>query len=626
MSVVAESYENLRSFPGHKEVADNLYRSQLQSRARQASQRTEIDRLRTYAGRLPNGDAIAGELLAEYWQRAMRTAMRDEQRDDALLAAIESLVVGSPLQRRIAASLIGNDYPYLIGTVPVQSADRVIFDADNNLLSFVAGARVSQWTLANNQLQSRAEWTLTALDVAPLVRRLDFATPGSASRLTLTMQLDHPRVADLRVRLVAPSGRAAEIELARSTSSIAEPLVIESESLSSLFGETIAGTWSLSVRDESAAAPGMLVGWSLTINRQTVSDPAERPLEIPDPVARESDDVWFSADGRYAVARSRLSDSARLWDLLYAQPARTIAVPADERVVGLSSGAEFLLTQQQSSLNRWRTSNGRKADSIDVGDDNPEISLSADGRILIVLHRADVESELELFDVVGGNRMSRLTIAGSPAALAVSADGNIVAVADYDRAIRVWDVRAQTQIAQMDLHLQATAIRLSDDGAAVGVVHGDQGVSLWHTEQPQSALMQEYGNSVWNIAFSGSGSRAVAGSSDAGYQLYRTDTGAISGPALGSDSPADGERLLAFSNDESVLVTASASGVSRFWRAPTPIAVAQDGGPARQLWRRSTDAVSTISPGWTTIGNRRCGRSCAHPADARERGRICRDA
>ena len=157
---------------------------------------------------------------------------------------------------------------------------------------------------------------------------------GTASRIGMTINVSHPRLDDLRMRLIAPSGRTAELSFSASSSAANEQIRIPQDQLRPLLGESLSGTWSLSLRDESTGVTGHLMSWDLSLNSQVLVENFDRGLDIPDPVERPSENIWFSPDGRYAVARALQSDSARVWDLNFAQAARTIAVPCKRARAG----------------------------------------------------------------------------------------------------------------------------------------------------------------------------------------------------------------------------------------------------------------------------------------------------
>ena len=189
---------------------------------------------------------------------------------------------------------------------------------------------------------------------------------GAVSRIGLTINISHARVTDLRIKVIAPSGRAVEVHPNVDRASANQDLRIPASQLSELIGEPLSGTWSLSVRDEELGVAGRLVGWNLNLNSQGLIEDFQRGLNIAEPVERETDNIWLSADGRFAVARATQSDSARVWDLAFAKPVRAVAVNELEQLIGLSSGARMLVTATQDTVNLWNTTTGRRSATLPV--------------------------------------------------------------------------------------------------------------------------------------------------------------------------------------------------------------------------------------------------------------------
>ncbi|HEX2139212.1 MAG TPA: AAA-like domain-containing protein [Woeseiaceae bacterium] len=602
LGTVYQAYVNLRSFPGHADSAERLFRNQLELRATRATDTAVMREIDSYARQLPDSALFADAMLADFWDNQTSAALQLEQRDEALLASIQSLVVATPERRRRAARLIGDDYRYLLGTIPAQPADTVMFDPAGLMLSFARGAEIRQWSAIGGMLRERQPWTVSALEVTPLVRRAQVESGGQVQSIALDLNIGHSRPDDLRLKLIAPSGRTAELSLPATAGAVEGIVAFEGGTLAAMQGEPLSGTWSLSLRDEAAGMTGQLNGWELRLNGSPVAEEFERGLNIPDPEARPSDDIWFGADGRYAIARAMQSDSARLWDLANAQPARTIAVPAGERVLGLSGNAEFLVTVAQNTLNLWRTDNGARAEELDLGDASSGILRSADGEHILVSRDGGSTTSFELWSLPQNEIVARLDIAGTLAQLAIDAGGRHLAVADYDRAVRVWDLRSGELLSQIDLRVQPSDLLLSANGDRLGVVHGNSGISLWRTDGFDEPLVIDRGAGDWQLAFSPSGDKLIAGNERYGFQVYRSADGALSGPSLGSGQLHDMAELLAFSNDGELAVTAEAAGKSRIWRVPaTSVALGSpaDAGAERGhgLWRESADLVSTLGPG-----------------------------
>jgi WD40 repeat protein len=601
LAEVYDAYENLRSFPGHADTAERLFRNQLELRASHATRVETMREIDEYARRLPDSAVFADTMLAGFWDHEVSRALQVEQRDEALRAALESLVVATPERRRRAARLIGDDYPHLIGTIPPHASKAVLFDPQHLLLTFANGPEVRQWALASGVLRPRAPWSLTALEVTPLVRRAQVEQGGRVQTIELELALTHPRPDDIRLKLIAPSGRTVELSLREREPGSAQAGAFAVADLSAMRGEPVAGTWTLSLRDEATGVSGQLDGWKLELNGHTVGEELERGVAIPDPEARVSDDVWFSPGGRYAIARATRSDSARLWDLASAQPARTLAVPAAERVLGLSPDAEYLITVAQNTVNLWRTDEGVRSASLELPEAAAGFLLSADGSHVLTWRHEGSGTRFELWSVAEGKVVARLGVAGGLSHVAIDAGGNHLAVADYDRAVRVWDLRDRRMLAQFDLFAQPSEIRLAADGKTLGVVHGNAGISVWRTDRPAEPLVVDRGTGTWQLAFSPSGDKVIAGNERYGYQVYRSADGALSGPSLGTGRLEASTPLLAFSQDEQIVVTADTQSESRIWRVPAaavpgPGTAQREADSAHALWRESGDLVSTLGP------------------------------
>jgi WD40 repeat protein len=592
------AYENLRSFPGHADTADNLFRGFVEQRAAVAASAEEITALAALSAELPAAGRLPDMLLASFWDRQASAALRREDRDAALLATLESLVMPTPRRRQRAASLVSDDYPLLLATLPPQQGSTTVFDPDSMLLTTAEGASITQWSYATQEMQQRESWTVTALEVVPLLRRVIVDREGQVSRIGLTLNISHARLLDLRIKIIAPSGRAVEIETGRERASGYDDIRIPAEQLRDLVGESLMGTWSISVRDESLGVAGQLVGWNLQLNSQGAVEDFQRGLNIPDPVERESDNIWFDETGRYAVARAMRSDSARIWDLAFAEPVRAIAVNESETLIGLDAGARRLVTATQDSINLWDTSTGDRLKTLPVGVASLSATLTQDRMHILAEHRGDIDSRLELWSLEQGEISAEIVVAGVPAIVATDPVGSRVAVADYDRAVRVWDFATGELLAQIDLPVQPSALFLAAGGDTLGVVHGQSGVSLWSISRPQRPLLEEYAQGDWHFVFSPSGASAIAGRAETGFQTYSSADGRLVGPPIGVRS-ADKSTVLAFSKDEQVIFAGNPRGVSRFWKA-TEIPPRTDGGVAENdhsLWQPSADRVMAALPG-----------------------------
>ncbi|MEL7186031.1 MAG: AAA-like domain-containing protein, partial [Pseudomonadota bacterium] len=399
LEVATEAYQNYATFPGHSDTATSLYRSYLERRAQATSDIDEIVELSQALADLPGAGRLPADVEAGFWDRQMYAALRNEDRDTALIANLRSLVGSTSKRRQRAATLVSDDYPNLLTTLPPLPEGRTVFDPENIVLTTVSGAAINQWAWSGQALLPREPWSVTALEVTPLVRRVVVDREGTVNRISMTLNISHARMSDLRVRVIAPSGRAVEIDPGVEHASTGDDIRIPSSQLRDFAGESLSGTWSLSVRDEVLGVAGQLVGWNLTLNSQGAVEYFQRGLNISDPVERETDNLWFDESGRYVVARATQSDSARIWDLSFAQPLRAVAVSASESLIGVDANASRLVTATQDSVNVWDTASGDRIASLPIGAGSKDAWLTSTGSHLFAILRGDVESRLQLWSL-----------------------------------------------------------------------------------------------------------------------------------------------------------------------------------------------------------------------------------
>lgn len=597
LEVAESAYESLRSFPGHEDAAIHLYRGFLAKRAEAADDLAQIETLVSMAEILPMAGNLPAQMVAGFWDRKASAAMRHEHREEGLLASIEALALATPERRNRAAMLVSDDYPLLISSLAVSAQEKIVFNPQNLLLSAASGSQISQWLLGNQEIQRRDNWPITALEVTPLVRRVIVDSAATVRRIGLTISLSHARVSDLRIKLIAPSGRAVEVEPKVDRASSNQDIRIDSEQLRDLLGESITGTWSLSVRDEELSVAGQLVGWNLQLNSQGLIEDFQRGLNISDPVERESNQIWLSSDGKFAIARSSQNDSARIWDLALAKPLRAVAVAEQEQFIGLSADARRLVTATQHDVNLWDTASGDRVATLKVGTASSNSTLTRNGTHLLAERRNAADTRFDLWSLDTATVTATLDVAGSPALVSLDQTGSRIAIADHDRAVRVWDFHSGELLAQIDLAKQPSRIELAPGGQVLGVVFGRDGAALWRIDQPKQALFEEFGRGDWAISFAQSGTQVLIGRPAYGFQIYASSDGQLIGPAIGAGSNAGAGTLLGFSVDEQIIITGGPGQAVRYWKTPSATGVSQTrSADMDRIWPPAGDAVVVATP------------------------------
>jgi hypothetical protein len=80
LETASEAYRNFRSFPGHADIADRLYRGFLTQRASVAERESDIYSVMRLASGLPGAGRLPETLEAQFWDRRAQAAKREERR------------------------------------------------------------------------------------------------------------------------------------------------------------------------------------------------------------------------------------------------------------------------------------------------------------------------------------------------------------------------------------------------------------------------------------------------------------------------------------------------------------------------------------------------------------------
>lgn len=558
---------NFRSFPGHGDSANSVYRRFLVERAAATDDEIDILKIASMATALAPNEGLDAQLTAAFWDRRARRAIRGERRDEALLAAIRSFASSSRPRRNRAAMLVGGDYPLLRQTLKFDEASPLYFDNVNRVFTRLDEARVSQWRMTADTVERRDDWELSTLDIEPLVRRVAVNASGDVRRIGLTLTISHPRFRDLFLRLTAPSGKSVTLSPDVDTSSSIEEIRIPADQLRPLIGESMKGTWSLSIRDQSPGVGGHLLGWDLRLNGQGLVEELQRGLNIPNPVEATAAAVWVDERGRYAAARSRRGDSVQLWDLAFARPLGAIAAYNNESLIGLDAEGRVFVTATRDVVHLWDVASGKPRETLEVAAEPSSLQVLPDSARLFVRRPGNGGSEYEVWSLEDAERLHAFSVDILPLDEVVSGNGRFVALADYDRSVRVFDLQEGELVAQVNLSREPERLELSYGGESLAVVYRDAGVALWALRDSPMPVYEEFAPGDWLVTFSSGGDLFVAGKPGEGFRLRRARDGSPLGPLFDADAGAAIE-LLALTRDAKQLVTPSAGKTLRVWDAP----------------------------------------------------------
>lgn len=163
---------------------------------------------------------------------------------------------------------------------------------------------------------------------------------------------------------------------------------------------------------------------------------------------------------------------------------------------------------------------------------------------------------------------------GNPSAVALSADGDRVAVGDSRGGLVVWDRAGETVIARLDgldpaawpdgseLSASIGRLRFLDDDRRLLFARADRAYSWEFASDPSPLPYQGHSARASSVAFTPDGSRLAVGSWDDTAGVWDL----VSGLRTHRLAAARGDvRALDFSPDGGILALASRDGVARLW-------------------------------------------------------------
>lgn len=201
-----------------------------------------------------------------------------------------------------------------------------------------------------------------------------------------------------------------------------------------------------------------------------------------------------------------------------------------------------------------------------VGGDAPihAVAVSANGALLAT---GGEDGVVRVWDPAAGERRSELTgHDGAVLAAAVSADGTRLLTGCADGTGRVWDLEQGTSGPILREHAGAVnAVAIHPDGSRAATGGSDGTIRLWSLETGKTlATLRGHVNDVTSLEFSPDGTRLASGSRDNTVWLWNVETGARVWTAR---DHLNDVTAVSFSPDGDVLASGSLDETVRLWRA-----------------------------------------------------------
>ncbi len=468
-AVAQDAYENLRGIPGFAGRADGLLAEAMTRRSRSARTIDEVLAADAVLRGLPDRAALADELMGDYWLRRSRDAARREQRDEALLLAVQALPGRPEAVLATAAELIGSDYrqlersfrltePPLDWRVDWQRGELVVVDQAHRVRHLALRETPRRAAAADIGSVGRIPGRLTALQPVPVVRGLDVPDGGLAGAFDLLLTLRHARASDLLVTLTGPSGADATLAVPQPRAD-QQALRFSARPGSPLFtlaGESRRGPWRLTAIDRRSGEVGVLLSWGLQFAGDATGyvDTPEQGIALPDPLRTDDVGIDLDAAGRIALARPTRSGTVgalAVWDLLEGELVGDVQMQSPVEHVVYSSAHSRALVATADALTIWDVGREAPIASIEApaGFAPPPV-LSIDGGYFAVAERSGFApprfslARVEDGAVVGGG-----TGIADAVDWVLGPGARYLAVVDSTGSVRVVDPRGGRQLADL---------------------------------------------------------------------------------------------------------------------------------------------------------------------------------
>jgi WD40 repeat protein len=617
----AEAYRGLRRLPGFVGRADDLFGVVLERQSRSAESWDDALAVDVQLRALGGNEERADELLAGFWERQVAAARADEMRDRALIYQLRTLERSTPLREGRAAALVGEDYPLLVsGIRPGSHIDGLGIDAAGAAVVTLTDSHIVQtWDASTGQpLGAPGGFPALAEEFVTIRRRVNVETPGPVRGPAVSVDLRHPQATDVRLRLIAPSGKTVILPIRRQLRDPETTYAFDSGAapeLEGLRGETAQGTWTLEVEDQLTGTTGFLDGWRLVLSKaagHAVEDVPGNAILVADPRPTSEVEVALSPDGRRAASVSANEDShgfLQVWDTGSGTVTARIPVEPGPRELAFDVEGQFLITTesgQPGRLSVWRAASGQQLLSVQADDGfRTAPALSTTGSVMAVAEVVpEVDSRIRFIDLATGQEWRPLGITGEVTGLSLGPEGRLLATMGREQVVSVWDTTTRTLIAQLGHDRRVRRILFDPSGRFLATVEDGRNARVWaigaENTEGQTGARLIVSRDCWDplsLTFSDDGATLLMRGRGRTFELLSLPSGMPAVSALrhsGDWHPDDADLSegrpvsRAFSATGGRVVTGRGGAMARVWR----LEHSPSGGEAAEVAQARIFAVS----------------------------------
>lgn len=583
-------HRRLRAWPGYTATADRLLAAGLERVAEASDDLPVVLAARDTLLGLPGYTALADALPVRHWQRRLARHLVSEDRDRALMTALQAMLWGDVEATATAARLLGEDYPLLQATLrPTGGVTQVAFGGDRTLVvTGRDGREVEVFHLESGNPVSVATLRPTGLLHEWLEERVRIDRQAPAGEIRVTLEGVRGDAGRWQGWLVTPTGEALPLSFVPESAGTRWEARADAGELDR------RGEWRLRL---AAATPGeeaVFTGWRLAFGDGRA---VTRGIPVPGNADQAVPSPGFALPGVRATAEVTLlvapgqviavpdgpgaRGSVLVWSLATGEVVHRFELPAEVLQSGLGAEGRRLLLRTSTELLVFDLERGLRLARLPMAADRllaepvlgpthrhlAWLSLDEERMVLSLLSLEDGEPSIEALPL--GRR-------GSGALqLALGPGGGSVALAE-GRGLRVWQLPDGALRGELELPRAPSTLSIDPRGDWLAMAAAD-GSAAWYRLPELGAARQQVRIapvSQWRTAplLPDAAGRVALLTGSGSARLLRLADGAALTPPLYHGGHALG---LTLSPDGRLLVTHDGERV-RLWQTETVAPAVRD--------------------------------------------------
>ena len=271
--------------------------------------------------------------------------------------------------------------------------------------------------------------------------------------------------------------------------------------------------------------------------------------------------VAFLADGK-SIAGEIEGGGIKVWDARTGETKKTVGREAETGAIAAIAAAGNRVAEiaADESVRVWSVESGEPRTALPAKSKPSAIALSGDGEILAV----SAGKTIYLSGPRNSNGQRTVADAADIVSLDLSLDGKSLAAATSEGVVTVWDAAQEKIKLRVNAHAAVTGLRFGSGDRLLAVGCNDGTVSVWNTESGQIVFAgRKHSSAVNAISFSKDGTLMATGSDDRKAIIWEVSGGKVRHTLSGHDLAVT---AIAFSPDASTLAVGTGNASIVLWQ------------------------------------------------------------